>query len=75
MDFEFVLGVISVDDLEEVVKSVLDRFDQAWSEFTKPSRNCVRSKAWWTDNCARMKRAVMESNSPEAWKAFKATTK
>ena len=58
--FEFVPGVTSVEDLDEVVKYISNQFDQVWSEFAKPSWHCVQSKAWWTDDCARMKRAAME---------------
>ena len=58
-----------------MVSRVADAVASAWSLVAKASRVCMRSKSWWSEDCARAKRIALKVNTKNNWIALNKATK
>ena len=68
---------IPTDDskVSTVVSCVADAVASAWSLVAKASRVCMRSKFWWSEDCAHAKRIALKENTKNNWITLNKVTK
>ena len=62
-------------EVSMVVSHVVDAVASAWSLVAKASRVCMRSKSWWSEDCARAKCIALKVNTRNNWIALNKATK
>ena len=58
-----------------MVFRVADAVVSAWSLVAKASRVCMRSKSWWSEDCAHAKRIALKVNTKNNWITLNKVTK
>ena len=63
------------EEVSVVVSHVADVVASAWSLIAKASRVCMRSKSWWSENCACAKCIALKVNTKSNWIILNKATK